>query len=174
MANRWTKDEDDYLERWAGRKSLQSIGRHLGRTSQACVQRLTRLGTSARSNTGAMSPAEVAEVYGCSAEKVRRLITNGQLRAETFRGRSKRWLIDPKDAAGCRQLSGSQIYGSANCNARLTDADVAYLRELHANGWNYLNLAEAFGVGRRTVRNVAERKSWKHVKDWWQPNVSTG
>ena len=56
------------------------------------------------------------------------------------------------------------IRGSDNYSAKLSENDVRSIREMHATGrWNYVELAEIFGVDRTNVSGIVRRKYWAHV-----------
>jgi hypothetical protein len=54
--------------------------------------------------------------------------------------------------------------GEANGNARLTEADVLEIRRLWATGqYTKAALARRYGVGRKAISDVVERRKWKHI-----------
>jgi hypothetical protein len=62
------------------------------------------------------------------------------------------------DAKGRRRTVAHR--GEQHANARLSQGDVIAIRELHANGRTYENLAEWFGVSRATIGAVVTRRNW--------------
>lgn len=55
--------------------------------------------------------------------------------------------------------------GTKNPHAVLDDAKIRQIRARADNGEPHLSLAEAFGVSRRTINDIAGRRSWAHVED---------
>ena len=53
--------------------------------------------------------------------------------------------------------------GEEHGQAKLTEVDVRRILQLHAIGLDNTSLARRFGVTRRQVRNIVNRKNWKHV-----------
>jgi len=60
--------------------------------------------------------------------------------------------------------TGLQPVGSALVHAKLTEADIPKIRDLLAQGVTKAHLAKAYGVSRKAIRQVAQGKSWAHVK----------
>jgi hypothetical protein len=58
---------------------------------------------------------------------------------------------------------GRSLRGAKNHNTRLTATDVQDIRRLYAEGMSYEQLAERFGVNRRTTRDVVTYRSWKYL-----------
>lgn len=58
---------------------------------------------------------------------------------------------------------GRAARGAGNGQARLTEADVVLIRALRGAGTPYAELAERFSVAKATVKDVAERRTWRHV-----------
>lgn len=56
-----------------------------------------------------------------------------------------------------------QHLGSNRSNAKMDEAKVKRLRELHAKGWKNKELQREFGIGAASVSNIANGKTWKHV-----------
>lgn len=54
--------------------------------------------------------------------------------------------------------------GELNSSARLTEADVRYIRNARITGVSGAALAARFGVPRNTIYGAANRHSWKHVR----------
>ena len=59
--------------------------------------------------------------------------------------------------------SGRTPLGEARPQAKLTDEWVLQIRDLYASGTDTKLLAEAYGVGRGVVEDVASGKTWKHI-----------
>ncbi len=53
--------------------------------------------------------------------------------------------------------------GSNHGNSKLKETDVLKIREMFFNGFSYKDISIIFSVCRRTVRNVVNKTSWKHV-----------
>jgi hypothetical protein len=53
--------------------------------------------------------------------------------------------------------------GSLNNRARLTEADVCFIRKLWAEGQSFRTLARRFGVKPYTISRAARGESWTHV-----------
>lgn len=58
---------------------------------------------------------------------------------------------------------GRSSFGERRPLAKLTEDQVCAIRKLKAEGKNSFEIAPAFGIAPGTVRNVANRHSWKHV-----------
>ncbi|ALA07692.1 hypothetical protein BC01_108 [Bacillus phage BC01] len=55
-------------------------------------------------------------------------------------------------------------YGSEAANAKLTEEKVRTIRELYAKGnCTHQQIADIFGVGKRNITAIINRKTWKHV-----------
>lgn len=93
--DRWTEDEDAHLLQWAGIRTLEQLARELHRTYGACRKRLQDLGTSARTNQGYLSAAEVSREYGAPYSRVTRLIADGLIPMTHSRTCDNRYEIDP-------------------------------------------------------------------------------
>lgn len=66
------------------------------------------------------------------------------------------------DERGRRVAAGSR--GSSNPGARLSEADVLHIRAMHADGqWDAADLSESFGITRKTVYSIVNRKTWRHI-----------
>lgn len=53
--------------------------------------------------------------------------------------------------------------GEAHYRARLSDTKVRYIREQHAMGKSYTELAATLDVSRATVTDACQGKTWKHI-----------
>jgi len=49
--------------------------------------------------------------------------------------------------------------GARHGNFKLTDKQLAKLREYHAEGWTHAQLAARFGISRGSVKGVLRRRS---------------
>jgi hypothetical protein len=59
---------------------------------------------------------------------------------------------------------GRQARGETNGRAKLTEADIASIRERYGAGRASIkSLGEEFGVTKATIRDVASGRTWKHV-----------
>jgi hypothetical protein len=47
--------------------------------------------------------------------------------------------------------------------SKLTGPDVLEIRELHTKGQSQLDIAGQFGVTRRNINEIVNRKSWRHI-----------
>jgi len=62
------------------------------------------------------------------------------------------------DVLGCKVNQGS-----AHGMAKLTETDVIAIRTLRAQGVKLEPLAARFGVSIRTISQIANRKTWRHL-----------
>jgi hypothetical protein len=53
--------------------------------------------------------------------------------------------------------------GSVQGSAKLTEAQIPVIRQLHRNGVPPGEIAQQFGVHRRTISDILNRKTWTHV-----------
>jgi hypothetical protein len=53
--------------------------------------------------------------------------------------------------------------GSKNNNAIMTEEKVIELRALIVHGVSMIDLANKYGIAVRTIKDIMNRKSWKHV-----------
>ena len=60
-----------------------------------------------------------------------------------------------------RTHKGTPIKGEKVWKAKLTEADIRQIRSRSDRG---VDLAEEFGVSRKTICDIQKRRSWKHVK----------
>jgi len=68
------------------------------------------------------------------------------------------------DSNGSRKYPERLVRGVQHHNARLVPSSVRMIRRLASEGLAYVEIAELFGVSDVTVRNVARRKTWRHVE----------
>lgn len=66
----WGDDEDAYLLEHAGKQTLGEIGKHLGRSANACKCRLRSLGVNSRTNQGMWTAGDIANLAGRSRKSV--------------------------------------------------------------------------------------------------------
>lgn len=100
----WNDEQDDELLEHAGLMTLGLLARRLGRTAQACSDRLQSLDTPrALDVAGYLTAGQVAREYGCPESRVRRLIREGQLPAFRVRG-GHHWRISTEDCEAVREL----------------------------------------------------------------------
>lgn len=90
----WTREEEEYLLENAGERTLEEIGRYLGRTYGASKTRLNKeIHTTARANQGMFSAAEIAKEYGCPYHRIRKALQEGKINGQYDRRRN-RWQVD--------------------------------------------------------------------------------
>lgn len=54
--------------------------------------------------------------------------------------------------------------GEAHGRALLTDKKVKKIRKKYQSGqWTHLALAQKYGVGQTTIRNIIHRRTWRHI-----------
>jgi hypothetical protein len=71
----------------------------------------------------------------------------------------------PKDNAADRERHGRTGHGVKNPMAKLDDEAVRAIRLLKRSGRTLISLAQQFGVSKKAVLLVVQRKSWAHVVD---------
>jgi len=60
-------------------------------------------------------------------------------------------------------------YGESHPETQLTETDVQYIRKFYKRGYknkirsNAKDLAEKFNLTEESIRNIANRKTWKHI-----------
>ena len=59
---------------------------------------------------------------------------------------------------------GRQSRGEKN-HSKLTEEQVIELRRIHSDGLGYRRLAKQYGCHVQTIRNIIQRKKWRHVPD---------
>ena len=62
-----------------------------------------------------------------------------------------------------RSVHGAQVRGEQCHNAKLTEAKVREIRRRWPEFKSYAAAARAFGVSWASIRNIVNRRSWKHV-----------
>jgi hypothetical protein len=75
--------------------------------------------------------------------------------AKAAAGRRRRYELDRE--------AGTMPRGESNGRAKLTEADVATIRLLHAQGVPATDLARDYEVCAAAIRKVVNRKTWVHV-----------
>ena len=83
------------------------------------------------------------------------------------------WLSAEANYEGAK-AAGRILKGSAHQNSKLSEADVLFIKQAIADEVAIDNLAEHFGVGRGTVNQIANNKTWVHVPwpEGFAPNLS--
>jgi hypothetical protein len=76
-------------------------------------------------------------------------------------GRHLRW-DTPKGNHADRHIHGTALLGEAGGSAKLTNAQVLKIREL-AGSTSKRQLAFRYGVSRRTIFLIVNRRTWTHV-----------
>lgn len=71
--------------------------------------------------------------------------------------------ITPDPSCNYLKKDPSKAYGSKNCKAKLTDAQVIEMRERHAAGESAISLAEHFKVNKTTAQRIVYGHLWKHL-----------
>ena len=66
-----------------------------------------------------------------------------------------------QDAVDRGRMRGPQ--GERNKGAKLTEADVRAIRQLHRDGAGTLKIAAQYGVGYTHICHIVARRSWKHA-----------
>jgi hypothetical protein len=67
------------------------------------------------------------------------------------------------DRANRKRGKENRQDGSANDNAKLTEADVIAIRELVAFGFSQAAVARSFGIRQAQVSRIHLRQSWRHL-----------
>jgi predicted nucleic acid-binding Zn ribbon protein len=68
-----------------------------------------------------------------------------------------------KDNCDDKVKKGRQQKGAQCHMAKLSESDVITIRNLHASGGKYKELALAYGVSAACVQYIVSRKTWKHI-----------
>lgn len=63
----------------------------------------------------------------------------------------------------CRRSGDGITKGEKHGRSKLVESDVIVIREMYDNGESVTNLAKAYSVSRRQVRNIVNRINWKHL-----------
>ena len=56
------------------------------------------------------------------------------------------------------------LRGEAHPRAKITADDVRAIRRLKREGAGFLSLGKMYGLDKRTVRSIVERRTWRHVE----------
>jgi hypothetical protein len=72
-------------------------------------------------------------------------------------------LDNARDKVAKGRMRRGDFRGEANGHARLTEADVLFIRSQVAAGVPQARMVERFGVAPMTVSQVVTRKTWRHV-----------
>ena len=67
------------------------------------------------------------------------------------------------DRHGMRLHPESVPRGEGNGNSRLTEASIGPIRTALASGESIASVARTYHVGETTIRNIAQRRTWRHV-----------
>lgn len=174
----WTEEEQVFLERHAGIKTLKWIGRKLGRTEQSVKDHLRYTGESTMVIHGLMTPAEVAAEYGCSKEHVYSLVKRGLLKARRRQSRTSRMWIDPVEAAKLPKDVWHREYlrrGQKHHFSTVSEKQAVEILKSPSHV-THSELAAQYGTTKCVVAGIRQRRTWKHLqpKEWWEPRVSTG
>jgi len=75
------------------------------------------------------------------------------------------WLGTDKDNSDDKIRKGRdrKSHGEAHKKAKLTVAQVLLIRARDIAGDSRRGMAREFGIGRKSLWNICERKSWKHI-----------
>jgi len=69
----------------------------------------------------------------------------------------------PQENADDRAIHGTNLVGSDNPTALLSEVDIPVIFYQYAQGMTMLEIAAEFGVSFTVIRNVLERKNWRHI-----------
>lgn len=116
----WTVAEDDYLRDHVERLSPNKMRKHLGRSMNAVVVRLKRLGLSRRNRDGWYTKMEACAVLGKDHKWLQARIDSGALKATYHHGQRpaqggmRQWHIAANDLRAfilghCEELNGSNV-----------------------------------------------------------------
>lgn len=62
-----------------------------------------------------------------------------------------------------RVRDGTDIRGSRNTQAKLTDSDIREIRLRRSTGEKLLSIADSFGVRENSIFRICARLTWKHI-----------
>ncbi len=80
-----------------------------------------------------------------------------------------RWAT-PKENMADREAHGNTMHGTTNHKAKLTEADVHYIRRQRKTYGVGMNLARRYGVSETTIADIMAGDSWQHLA--WQEGVN--
>lgn len=104
---------------------------------------------------------------GTQADNIADKVAKGrQARGETHYSKTRPDLLARGDRNGRRLHPGSyeHLRGEGNVRAKLTATQVATIRSAYASGGvSYSELADRFGVSKKLILNIVNRRSWRHV-----------
>jgi hypothetical protein len=72
-------------------------------------------------------------------------------------------IVTPLENVRHTQRAGRTPHGSGHYGAKLTEADIPTIRELARDGILQREIATRFGIDRKMVSCIVNRKNWKHV-----------
>jgi hypothetical protein len=61
------------------------------------------------------------------------------------------------------QVHSHQVLGIKGSRAKLTEKQVIAVRELRSHGWLFKDIAQHFGVDRKTCADIVNCKTWTHI-----------
>lgn len=91
----WQPEEKEYLLNYAGRKTIATMAKRLGRSYAAIRKEMQSLHIRARDNEGYLSAAQMTKELHCSCDRLRRFLNAGIINGATFDMVRNRWKIDP-------------------------------------------------------------------------------
>jgi hypothetical protein len=96
-ARYWTRAEDQAIRLMVGHKSMEAIGRELGRSRDAIISRVTRLGLGNRYKQGRLTLEEAGRILGCTGATVGKW--RDRLGRRWARGNGAEPGMEPEDVA---------------------------------------------------------------------------
>jgi hypothetical protein len=171
----WTEEELEFLEKNAGKLTVDKLAKRLGRTKLAVQSKIAREAGNIQGMNGYMSLSEVAKEYGVSRGRLVTLVNQGVLPARKF-GKvigGVRYMVDPTYLPPIEhklRLKKEPARGALSGRAKLTDADVLSIRKRYRNGDMISVMAKEHGTSWNVIKNAAVGRTWKHLneKNWWE------
>lgn len=77
----------------------------------------------------------------------------------------------PKSNCGDRLLHGTVARGERNGFSKISESKVAFIRFARQHGIGGETISRAVGINSNAVRDIADRKSWKHVDEGECPKI---